>query len=275
MQHLFLQRHLLILTMVMINKVLYIRGEYMNKKKWKLSALGILTGALLAGTFLQAEALAKPEASFQDGFDSVSTQAWSKSDGWSNGSIFNCTWRASNVTLADGAMHLTLNKDAQKGSVPFAGGEYRTNDTYSYGLYQVSMRPAKNPGIVSSFFVYTGPSDNNPWDEVDIEFLGKDTTKVQFNYFTNGEGHHEYVYDLGYDASTTYHTFAFDWQPTYIAWLVDGVEVHRATTNIPSHAGKIMMNLWPGIGVDLWLDAYDGVMPLIASYDWMSYDPPQ
>ena len=35
---------------------------------------------------------------------------------------------------------------------------------------------------------YTGPSEGKPWDEIDIEFLGKDTTKVQFNYFTHGRG---------------------------------------------------------------------------------------
>ena len=29
------------------------------------------------------------------------------------------------------------------------------------------------------------------WDEIDIEFLGKDTPKVQFNYYTNGQGNHE------------------------------------------------------------------------------------
>lgn len=67
------------------------------------------------------------------------------------------------------------------------------------------MQPISNPGVVSSFFTYTGPSDNNPWDEIDIEFLGKDTTKVQFNYYTNGVGGHEFLYDLGFDASESYH----------------------------------------------------------------------
>lgn len=38
-------------------------------------------------------------------------------------------------------------------------------------------------------------------DEIDVEVLGKDTTKVQFNYYTNGTGNHEYLYDLGFDAS--------------------------------------------------------------------------
>ncbi|OOM14269.1 beta-glucanase [Clostridium saccharobutylicum] len=245
----------------------------MNIKKIKTAILGILVSTFLVGALMPTQAFALTTTHFSDGFNYSNTSAWSKSNGWSNGNMFNCTWRDSNVNFNNGAMNLTISKDTQGGTVPYAGGEYRTNDTYRYGLYQVSMKPAKNTGIVSSFFTYTGPSDNTPWDEIDIEFLGKDTTKVQFNYYTNGVGNHEYLYNLGFDASKSYHTYAFNWQPTYIAWLVDGVEVHRAYNNIPSHAGKIIMNLWPGTGVDSWLNAYDGKTPLNASYDWMSYDP--
>jgi len=34
-----------------------------------------------------------------------------------------------------------------------------------------------------------------------------------------------------------------------------------------------MMNVWPGINVDHWLGRYNGKTPLVASYDWVSYDP--
>ena len=30
--------------------------------------------------------------------------------------------------------------------------------------------------------------ERNPHDEIDIEFLGKDTTHVQFNFFVDGKG---------------------------------------------------------------------------------------
>lgn len=46
----------------------------------------------------------------------------------------------------------------------------------------------------------------------------------------------------------------------------DGTEVYRAYSNIPSHAGKIMLNIWQGINVDDWLGAYDGKTGLTASY---------
>nr|WP_302597472.1 glycoside hydrolase family 16 protein [uncultured Cellulosilyticum sp.] len=192
-----------------------------------------------------------------------------KANGWTNGSMFDCTWRSDNVQFQDGNMMLTIDQDGENTSPKWSGGEYRTRQAFHYGMYEVRMKPIKNTGVVSSFFTYTGPSDNNPWDEIDIEFLGKDSTKVQFNYFTNGVGEHEYVYDLGFDASEAFHEYAFEWQPDSITWYVDGVEVYKATENIPQTPSKVMMNTWPGIGVDSWLGAFDGKTPLTAEYDWM------
>lgn len=209
---------------------------------------------------------------FGEGFDYFNSSVWEKADGWSNGGMFNCTWRAGNANIYNGTLNLSITND-WNGSKPYAGAEYRTRNKYGYGLYQTHMKPAKNPGIVSSFFTYTGPSDGTPWDEIDIEFLGKDTTKVQFNHYTNGVGNHEYIHNLGFDAAYGYHTYAFNWQPNYIAYFVDGREVYRTYTDIPSHPGKIMLNIWPGIGVNEWLGAYDGRVNLTASYDWVAYDP--
>ncbi len=205
------------------------------------------------------------------------------SDGWTNGSCFDCWWHKSNTSLENGMLTLTIDQD-KGGKGMYSGAEYRTNEFYQYGYYETSMQAIKNPGVVSSFFTYTGPSDvingvENPWDEIDIEILGKDTTKVQFNYYTNGQGKHEFMYDLGFDASQGFHTYGFDWRPDRIDWYVDGVKVYSANQNIPKTAGKIMMNTWPGVSdpsnenqVIDWLQAYDGKTPLSAHYQWVTFD---
>ena len=193
-----------------------------------------------------------------------------KADGWSNGGMFNCMWSENNVLLNDGMMLLKINADGKGG---YTGGEYRTKQIFGHGMYQVCMKPIKNQGVVSSFFVYTGPTDGTAWDEIDIEFLGYDTTKVQFNYFANGVGGHEFIYDLGFDASKEFHTYGFCWEPKKITWYVDGNQVHTVVSeNIPVTPGKIMMNVWPGIGVDGWLQPYNGVTPLYGYYNWATYD---
>lgn len=198
-----------------------------------------------------------------------------KADGYSNGSMFDCTWRADNITFSHGKMSMKLDSDGEDAKPRWSGSEYRSRNMYHYGMYEVKMRPIKNDGVVSSFFTYTGPSDNNPWDEIDIEFLGKDTTKVQFNYFTNGEGNHEYLHDLGFDASEAFHEYGFEWLEDRITWYVDGVAVHTVTENLPVTPSKLMMNVWPGTGVDDWLNAFNGKVPHTAEYEWLrvtSYD---
>lgn len=198
-------------------------------------------------------------------FTNGGSPAFYAADGWSNGGMFNCTWRNNNVNFNGGTMNISVT--AENGG--YAGGEYRTHSDYSFGYYSVNMKAAKCSGVVSSFFTYT----NNPrWDEIDIEFLGNDTTKVQFNYYTNGVGGHEFIYELGYDASKEFHEYGFMWQRDSIVWYVDGKAVYKATKDIPRYAGKIMTNVWNGLGVDDWIGAFNpSALPVTAQYKWIGY----
>lgn len=211
------------------------------------------------------------DAAMYDDFRKGSSSFFFASNGWSNGSCFDCVWRGENARFENGALTLTIDEDTS-GQYNYSGAEFRTSAHYSYGYYETSMQAIRNDGVVSSFFTYTGPSENNPWDEIDIEILGKDTTKVQLNYYTNGVGNHEVMYDLGFDASEGYHTYGFDWQPDHITWYVDGEAIYTAYDNIPTTPGRIMMNVWPGTGVDSWLKPYDGTTPLTARYQWVTYN---
>ncbi|MBR4627076.1 MAG: family 16 glycosylhydrolase [Ruminococcus sp.] len=210
------------------------------------------------------------------------------SDGWTNGSVFDNWWYKKNTGIKDGYMYLTIDQDwdnhrYDEDKRQYSGGEYRTNEFYHYGYYECSMQAIKNDGVVSSFFTYTGPSDvvngqKNPWDEIDIEILGKDTTKMQINYYRNGQGGHEVMIDLGFDSSLEFHTYGFDWQPDHITWYVDGNPVHTMNGDVPKTPSKIMMNAWPGVSDSsvkdntvAWLKPYDGKTPLTARYLWATY----
>ncbi len=239
--------------------------------------LSILTSTAIALTSIITSAISAGAVSkfngsyFGSGFDYYETDKFEKSNGWSNGGMFDCTWDANNVKFNGGVMELSITGNSWSG---YKAAEYRTTQAYGFGMYDVSMKPIRNDGVVSSFFTYTGPSDGTAWDEIDIEFLGKDTTKVQFNYYTNGQGNHEYVYNLGFDASQGYHQYGFYWDRSSITWYVDKKPVYTAYNNIPQTPGRIMMNAWNGKGVDEWLKAYNGVAPLTARYDWISYTAP-
>ena len=195
-----------------------------------------------------------------------------ESDGWSNGDVFNVVWKQHNVHYENGIMRLGITEEKASSWINgadvefnYTAGEARTQNYYHYGDYEVSMKPSANPGTASTFFVCTGPYDvkgdtPNPHDEIDIEFLGQDTTHVQFNFFVDGKGGNEYMYDLGFDASEEFHTYGFRWAEDSITWFVDGVPVYKVTTNtsvkaagnlkvvekLPSTAGRILTNYWCG-----------------------------
>ncbi len=213
------------------------------------------------------------------------------SAGYTNGGVFNTQWDGSQLTYSDGQMHLGLAENSA-GSLEertqWLGGEARTAYYYGYGDYEVRMKPSTSVGTASTFFVCTGNYDvwpdgtQNPWDEIDIEFLGKDTTKVQFNYFANGTGGHEHMYDLGFNASEEFHNYGFRWAENYITWFVDGKPVYRvnkenvkAGESFPKTAGRILMNYWagaPGTGENTaedWMGRFSGPDGKTADYQWV------
>ena len=209
--------------------------------------------------------------------DYFNSSVWQESN-WTNGGMFNCGFVPSNISFSNSKMTIALTNSPSFGK-PYSSGEYRSNNTFTYGKFETNMMPAKASGTDSSFFLYT----NNPvWDEIDVEFLGKDTTQVQFNYFVNGVGGHEKIVNLGFDASQAYHKYTIEYGNGYINWYVDGVwkwGVNNTGMNapygaaMPSHPMQIMANLWPGIGVDSWLGTFNYTGPLYARYDYFSYTP--
>lgn len=233
--------------------------------------LSVFFGSIQTGSVAAKAAAESSQPHYEYNLDNHDASEFEKSN-WSNGDMFNCKWVPQNISFENGIMDMKIDQAADG----YTGAEYRTKQYFGYGLYQVCMKPIKNDGVVSSFFTYTGPNDGTPWDEIDIEFLGKDTTHVQFNYYVNGRGGHEYWYDLGFDASQEFHTYGFNWYEGGITWYVDGSPVYTAPSAdiFPSHPGKIMMNVWPGTGVDDWLNAYNGNTPLHAYYEWLSWDAP-
>lgn len=144
-----------------------------------------------------------------------------------------------------------------------------------YGRYEVIMKPADTGGVISSFFTYTGPFYGDPHDEIDIEFLGKNRDEVEFNIFTNGEPAGSVPYKLGYNVSQAFHLYAFDWQPDAVRFYVDGEFIHSFTSKefeLPSHAGRMMINLWTGTLTD-WHGEASPSARATAQYKCIAYRP--
>ena len=233
-------------------------------KKWKPSAVIFLSALFaLCGCGKQQLTDVPLNGTLLADFTQGKSTAFFESDGWANGGSFNVVWDKNNVSYDDGAMRLSIAEEERTANVggedvtfPYTAGEARTYLHYGYGDFEVSMKPAKKVGTASTFFTCTGPYDTGldgepqHHDEIDIEFLGKDTTRVQFNYFVNGVGGHEYMYKLGFDAAADFHTYGYRWSETYITWFVDGKPVYRVDKKgneaFPSAPGRILLNYWCG-----------------------------
>ncbi|HET7204309.1 MAG TPA: family 16 glycosylhydrolase [Steroidobacteraceae bacterium] len=228
-----------------------------------------------------------PLGSFIDRMTGYDTSRWMKADEWTNGSPFANAWRADHVThdAAAGRMDIQLS-DVEYLGMPFSSGEYRTKGFHGYGCYEARFKPIRQPGVVTSFFTFAGPYDNGGngrHNEIDIEFLGFDTRRVQFNFWTNDDRYvqrNERTLTLGFDASVEFHNYGFRWFEGGIEWYVDGQRVdsfydtRRTKTPKPSDSyQKIMMNVWP---VDEtaagWAGPFQYEGPRVAQYEWVRYD---
>lgn len=218
-------------------------------------------------------------AAFVDNFDRLNSSFWYAGDGWKNGAPFNVGWRADHAVTSGGQLALTIdNASCPNGcsGMPYASANVASNARYGYGTVYGRLQAAAGAGLVSSLFTYVGPDSGHAHDEIDIEILGQDTTKVQFNFFTNGSTGNEHTVNLGFDASQGLHDYAFTWTPSSISWYVDGVlryTVNSNLTALPNTPGQVMMNLW---AVDSsatgWAGSYNGA-PASAYYDYVGYTP--
>ena len=137
----------------------------------------------------------------------------------------------------------------------FTSASLRSRRAYRYGRFEAEVRPAKGNGLVTGVFLHR----NSPRQEIDIEFLGRDTRQLMVNVYYNpgGEGaSFEYGYrgtpaviDLGFDASESFHRYSIAWTSSSIRWFVDGRMVHERVnwdpTPIPHLPMRFFVNLWP------------------------------
>ena len=227
----------------------------------------------------------KAQDTFTDHLTSYDTARWMKADGWKNGSPFDNAWLADHISFSDGYMDIRLDDQASRGE-PYSSGNYQTNGFYGYGCYEASFKPVASSGVVSSFFTFAGPFDNGgngKHNEIDIEFLGYDTTSFQTNYWTNDDdytGGHESTVYLGFDAAHEFHRYGFKWTSGGIEWFVDGVPVYAVfdtpadpTPKANESLQKVMMNVWP---VDNTAATWAGTFtypgsPLHGIYDWVRH----
>ena len=176
----------------------------------------------------------------------------------------------------------------------YYGAELSGVDQFKYGRFEACMKMVSIPGSVSSMFLYYDDSyrkGEEPWNEIDIEVLGKGGISWQSNIITR-EGDEtikkntssEAIHPFGFDATEGFHLFAIVWTPEYVSWEIDSVEVRRDTLGITrgKHADadqvafltenqSLRFNLWASASA-AWVGKFTGD-ELIAGpqVQWIDY----
>ncbi|KAJ1979159.1 putative glycosidase CRH2 [Dimargaris cristalligena] len=147
------------------------------------------------------------------------------------------------VTYENGVMYWEANEQKY-----WPGLTYRENDIW-YGKASITLKMAPKSGIATAFI-----RGKQSADEVDFEWVGKDTKNVQSTFFV--DGHHKERKEAKFSAGSSdlaaeFHTYDLVYKKDMIEWWMDGKQIDSWSKNehptaFPANAREWKMNLWNG-----------------------------
>ncbi len=237
---------------------------------------GVALALILSGGgtgMAQDEGALTGGGAFFDGFDRLDRQRWFISDGWSNGAHQNCTWSRGAVSVSGGTARLQFQPATQP-QAPHLCSEIQTKMRYGHGTYEARLKTDRGSGLNAAFFTYIGPVHKEPHEEIDVEILTRDPSRVQFNTYHRGVSANAALIPLPQPTDAGFQTFAFRWQPDRIEWFVNGVLMHEETQNIPDRTQKIYFSHWGTDTLTDWMGVFaPPAAPLDLTVDWVAFTP--
>ncbi|ODQ66729.1 hypothetical protein NADFUDRAFT_46113 [Nadsonia fulvescens var. elongata DSM 6958] len=154
--------------------------------------------------------------------------------------LFDVTFKPDCVSYNDDGISFTV---AKQGDNPTIQSKFHI----MFGRTEAWVKAAPGVGIVSSFVL-----QSDTLDEIDIEWIGGDTTEFQTNWFSKGD---TTTYDRGtfigvHEPQTVWHNYTIDWTPDSLTWYLDGAVVRQLLPNngqgYPQSPMNIRIGSWAG-----------------------------
>uniref|UniRef100_A0A060TC88 Crh-like protein n=1 Tax=Blastobotrys adeninivorans TaxID=409370 RepID=A0A060TC88_BLAAD len=155
-------------------------------------------------------------------------------------SMFNATADSDLIDYGSDGVSFTL---AEQGDAP----TIQSNFYIMFGRVEFMAKAANGTGIVSSFVL-----ESDDLDEIDLEWLGGDTSQVASNYFSKGDTS---SYDRAESHSVsnpqdTWHNYTVDWSVNQTNFYVDGSVVRTLSSDnadgYPQTPMNIRIGIWAG-----------------------------
>lgn len=161
-----------------------------------------------------------------------------------------------------------------------SGAELYTAESYSYGRFEARVQFAGGDGVVSSFFLWKSGSEMADvyWNELDLETIWADCELKTNALYGLPEANHTGSGGTEGGWCTGFHTYAFEWTPDYVAWLVDGNELRRETgadsiafrDNASAEGMQVHFNVWPGDST-FGGNFTEAILPVHEYINWVQY----
>jgi len=183
------------------------------------------------------------------------SERWFVSDGWSNGDWMDNDWRASQVTLGENGLALTMEPAPEGSEKILKSAEFRTHEFFRYGYFEIQMRVPRDTGIVTGFFTYAHTDGKTQSNEIDIEILGRNTRLLEATIHENGKSNHTVV-QLPFDAADGFHTYGFDWRADSVRWYADGKMIHEVKGDAAARLVRpqqLIVDLWATHKLNEWV----------------------
>lgn len=155
-------------------------------------------------------------------------------------SYFDAIYYSDRIAYSDEGVSFTL---AERYDNP----ALKSNFYIMFGKVEVILKAANGTGIVSSFYL-----QSDDLDEIDLEWLGGDTTQVQSNYFSKGNTttHDRGGYHTVESPQTEFHNYTIDWSEEETVFYIDGTVVRTisndTSSGYPQSPMYIVAGLWAG-----------------------------
>jgi endo-1,3-1,4-beta-glycanase ExoK len=219
---------------------------------------------------------------WEDSFDSFDATRWQlMTHSWdSNLAQFS----RDNARIDAGILSLALTAETSDALKPFRGVEMRSVDTLTYGKVEARVRFARGSGVVSSLVTIYTPWPADDWNELDIEYLGRYSDRVQFNAMvytgapTTGVVQESVtptqfplIAPMDFDPAADFHVYTMEWTPAAARFAVDGVTQHVWDTEIErlKLPMNILLTIWASSAAS-WAGPLDQTsIPATVEYDWI------
>jgi beta-glucanase (GH16 family) len=219
---------------------------------------------------------------WQDDFDTFDGARWQlMTHSWDTNLA---QFSTANTAFANGIVSLKLTPEPSDTVKPYRGVEMRSRSTLTYGKVESRIRFAKGSGVVSSLVLIYTPWPADDWNELDVEYLGRYSDRVQFNamVYTGPPVQrpvqqsvtptpYPQIVSLPVDPSADFHVYGVEWTPAEARFTLDGELKHTWSTEIArlKLPQNILLTIWASSAA-AWAGPIEPTSaPTTADYDWI------